>query len=229
MSIGRRIADHFVAPATGGGSPAEVTPAGPPPVRARAAPLPRAPACIALLAAAQDAPALGAGLALALARRVRAQAALVCLWSPAPPVAGWRAPALPAAGRLASALRLRGHEAHAAGRLVVVRLAAEAEEAAAEAWRACAAVASAGAPTVLVLGAPRAAAFDELLASQDLVVAAVPAGSDPALAQLAVAGLEHGLVLEIPPGRPARSLAGAGLMLPSTRRALAVPVAALPC
>ena len=44
-----------------------------------------------------------------------------------------------------------------------------------------AAAAAGDAPTVLALGGPRVAAFDELLAEQDLVVVATPSGTDPAL------------------------------------------------
>jgi hypothetical protein len=88
------------------------------------------------------------------------------------------------------------------------------------------------APTVLALGGPRVAAFDELLSDQDLVVVATPIGTDPALARLALAGLASGAVrtcaCDVPPAHPARTVAAAGLtLLPSARRALAVPVEAL--
>jgi len=95
------------------------------------------------------------------------------------------------------------------------------------------ATAAAGdAPTVLALGGPRVSAFDELLGDQDLVVVATPSGTDPALARLALAGLASGAArtcaCEVPPPRPARTVAAAGLaLLPSARRALAVPVEAL--
>ena len=109
---------------------------------------------------------------------------------------------------------------------MIVSLAARCEEAAAEAQRVIAAAGAA--PTVLALAGPRAAAFDDLLASQDLVVVAVAPGSDPALALLAVAGLERGVACEVPPAHPGRSLAAAGvLLLPSARRALSAPVEAL--
>ncbi len=88
--------------------------------------------------------------------------------------------------------------------------------------------AAGAAPTVLALAGPRAAAFDVLLDDQDLVVVAVAAGSDPALAQLAVAGLQRSVVCEVPPAHPGRSLAAAGVaLLPSARRLLAAPVEAL--
>jgi len=240
MSIARRVAEHFVAPA-GGRAPhhgqtcadgrrrrAGTAPTGAPPAGACAVTPPRTPVSVALLAAAGDAPALAAGLALALARRERAPVAVVCVWAAG--AAGrtpWRAPALPAAARLASAMAARGHGARASGRLVIVRLAAQSVPAAAEARRVIAAAGAA--PTVLALAGPRAAAFDALLDEQDLVVAAVAAGADPALARLAVAGLQRGVACEVAPAHPARTLAAAGVaLLPSARRALAAPVEALP-
>jgi hypothetical protein len=86
---------------------------------------------------------------------------------------------------------------------------------------------------VLALGGPRVAAFDGLLAEQDLVVVATPSGTDPALGRLALAGLQSAVarvcVCEVPPARPDRAVAAAGLaLLPSTRRPLAVAVEALP-
>ena len=252
MTVARRVIEHFVIPAgargggggpscaggttVGPGAPAAAagrdrradadSPGGEPPLRACAVPLPRTPACLAVLAPAADAHALAAVLGLALARRDRTPAAVICLWSAAPGRPAWRAPALPAAGRLAAGLTARGHDARASGRLVVVRLASQPSSAAAEAQRAIAAAGAA--PTVLALAGPRVAAFDALLAEQDLVVVALAPGADPALARLAVAGLERGLACEIPPARPGRSLAAAGvLLLPSARRALAAPVAAL--
>jgi hypothetical protein len=133
---------------------------------------------------------------------------------------------MPAAARLAATLRARGHAATAAGRLVVVRLSTSCEEAASQALRVGAA--AGGAPTVLALAGPRAAAFDALLAMQDLVVVAVAPAADAALARLATVGLERALTCPVPPADPGRALAAAGLaLLPATRRALAGPVAAL--
>jgi hypothetical protein len=227
MRLARRVAEHFVTPVDGRDRRADAVPAGVPPTRACAVPPPRTPATVAVLAPPGDAPALAAVLGLMLARRAREPVAVVCVWSAAPARTLWRAPALPAAGRLAAALAARGLDACASGRLVVVRLAAQCEEAAAQARRASAAAGPA--PVVLALAGPRAAAFDALIAAQDLVVVALPADSDPALAQLAVAGLERGLICAIPPSRSARALAASGVaLLPSARRALAAPVAALP-
>jgi len=226
MRLARRIAAHFVTPAAGRGPRADALPSGVPPTRACAVPPPRTPATVAVLAPPADAPALGAVLGLMLARRERAPVAVVCVWPAVAARPRWRAPALPAAGRLAAALVARGLDARGSGRLVVVRLAAQCDEAAAQARRASAAAGPA--PVVLALAGPRAAAFDALIAAQDLVVVALPADAEPAMARLAVAGLERGLTCEIPPSHAARSLAASGFaLLPSARRALAAPVAAL--
>jgi hypothetical protein len=244
MTLARRVAKHFVAPAgerTSSPAPEPADrrsdPRGPRRRRrladaeraAKHAPpsaLDRPPPAVAVLAPPSDAPALGAALGLALARARRVPVSVVCVWSPDAARAGWRAPALPAAARVAATLRARGHDASAAGRLAVVRLSASCEEAASQALRVSAAAGSA--PTVLALAGPRVAAFDALLAMQDLVVVAVAPASDAALARLATSGLERALTCALPPADPARALAAAGLaLLPSTRRALAAPVAAL--
>ena len=186
----------------------------------------RPPPAVAVLAPPADAQALGAALGLALARARRTPVAVLCVWAPQPAGAGWRAPPRPAAARVASALTARGHEARAAGRLAVVRLSSSCEEAAAQALRVSAAAGPA--PTVLALAGPRSAAFDALLAMQDLVVVAVAPASDAALARLATAGLERSLTCAVAPATPGRALAAAGLaLLPSMRRALAAPLAAL--
>ena len=226
MTLAQRLAAHFVAPPDECRQPvaAESSPARPD--RGRSAVAERPPPAVALLAPPADAPAVGAALALALARAGRTPACVVCLWSPGAARAGWRAPALPAAARLAATLRARGHDATAGGRLVVVRLSVCGEEAASQALRVSAAARAA--PTVLALAGPRETAFESLLAMQDLVVVALAPAADAALAQLARAGLERALTCVVPPADPARALAAAGLvLLPSTRRALAAPVAAL--
>lgn len=237
MTLGRRIAELFVAPDEGA-HPARDhrRRAERAPTRERLRPRPRtkpaptsrstpAPA-VAVLASPADALALGAALALAVARARRAPVAVVCVWSATQARSPWRAPARPAATRLASSLADRGHAAQAAGRLVLVRLADADDDAATEALRVSAA--SGMAPTVLALAGPRPAAFDIALAAQDLVVVAVPPAADPALAQLALSGLDRALICSLAPAEPARALAAAGLaLLPSARRALAAPVAAL--
>ena len=226
MTIGRRIADLFVAPAGDGGADRVAEPRLPgEPERGPATSSRRPPPAVAVLAPPPDAPALAAALGLALARAHRSPVAVLCLWSPQP-ARGWRAPAMPAAARMVARLTARGHDATAAGRLVLARLAASPDEAARQALRVGAAAGAA--PVVLALAGPRAGAFDELLALQDLVVVGVAAGADPALARLATAGLARAVTCDIPPADPGRILAAAGLgLLPSTRRAVAAPVAAL--
>jgi hypothetical protein len=230
MTITKRIAAYFVAPARehagrdGRDAGSHDDARGP---SRPSTPGSRRPApAVAVLAPPADAPALAAALGLALARVHRAPAALICLWDPRATRSGWRAPPMPAAARLTKTLNARGHEATAAGRLAVVRLSTSCEEAASQALRASAAANPA--PVVLALAGPRAAAFDELLGLQDLVVVAVAPASDPALARLAASGLDRALTCPVPPADPGRILAAAGLaLLPSTRRAIAAPVAAL--
>jgi hypothetical protein len=230
MSIARRVAEHFLVPVDAARSLREdfATP-GEAPEPACAEWLPRTPPGVAVLAAASDAPALGAALGLALALARGAPVAAVCVWTPGVMRPARTAPALPAARRLAASLAARGHDARAAGRLAVVSLAGGGEAAAAEARRALAAAGSA--PAVLALGGPRDAAFDALLADQDLVVVATAGGADAVLARLVVAGLQEtrrACVCELPAAHAARTLAAAGIgLLPSARRALAVAVAEL--
>jgi len=261
MSLARRIAAHFVAPAAppagerAHGAAERARPVGrgtsrpadraslsgtvpgarwpsmyaggaPPPPGLTVANARRPPPAVAVLAPPADAPAMAAALGLTLARARRTPVCVVCVWAPGPVRTAWRAPAMPAAARVASALRSRGHDATPSGRLVVVRLSATCDEAATQAMRVAAAAGSA--PTVLALAGPRAAAFDDLLAMQDLVVVAVAPSADAALARLATAGLQHALTCPVAPADPGRALAAAGLaLLPSTRRALAAPVAAV--
>jgi hypothetical protein len=189
-----------------------------------------APDAVAVLTAAPDALALGAALGLALARRRRAPVVAVCVRSPGrSPWPAWRAPALPAARRLAAGLAARGHDARPAGRLAFVRLGGTDDDASLTARRALAATGAA--PAVLVLGGPRASAFDALLAEQDLVVVGAREDADPILTRLTIAGLDgrvRACACEVPAAHPARSLAAAGVaLLPSVRRALAAPVAEL--
>jgi len=232
MSLARRVLEHFVIPA---GEPCSAayedfaTP-GEAPGQACAEPAPRTPPGVAVVTATPDAAALGAALGLALARRHRAPVVTVCIWSGGQPARpAWRAPALPAARRLATGLAARGHDARPAGRLAVVRLAGPAEDVVLQARRVLAAAGAA--PAVLALGGPRSAAFDALLAEQDLVVVGIRRHADPVLTRLAVDGLTGAVpacACEFPAAHPARSLAAAGLMLlPSARRALADAVAEL--
>ncbi len=233
MSLLRSVLEYFVMP-SGSPRPAahgDFVAPDEGPDRACAEPAPRTPSGVAVLTTAADAPALGAAIGLALAGRSRAAVATVCLWTAAEPTqTSWRAPATPAPRRLAGALAARGLAARPAGRLALVHLPVGAEDAATAARRAIAAAGAA--PTVLALGGPRVAAFDALLAEQDLVVVATPRGTDPALARLALAGLAGAVRTcgcEVPTSQPARLLAAAGLtLLPSARRMLAGPLEALP-
>jgi hypothetical protein len=114
---------------------------------------------------------------------------------------------------------------------VLVRLAAGPAEASIEARRATAAAGDA--PTVLALGGPRVAQFDELLGEQDLIVIATPSGTDPALSRLALSGVARhaarACACDIPAARLPRVAAAAGLvLLPSARRWLTDAVEALP-
>lgn len=230
MSVARRLTEHFLMPA---GDPAPSPyedDLGVAPERAIAESAPCTPPAVAVLTSAPDAPALGAALALALARLHRAPVVTVCVWSSGQ--AGrrdWRGPAWPGARRLATGLAARGHNARAAGRLVFVWLAGPDDDAAFEARRVL--VAASDAPAVLALGGSRTVAFDALLADQDLVVVGTRSGADPVLTRLAVDGLAGGVracACEVPAAPPARSLAVAGVaLLPSARRALAGPVAEL--
>ena len=212
MSVLRSMLEHFVVPAADPHTPAreDAAACGDEPDRACAEPAPRTPAGIAVLAPPGDVQPLAGALGLALAGRRRAPVVAVLVWTGEQPAAdaAWRAPALPAASRLGARLAARGHDARAAGRLAIVRLPRAADDAAVQARRA---IAAAGvAPVVLALGGPRAAAFDALLAEQDLVVVATPRGTDPALARLALAGLSsastRACVCEVPPAHPARTL-----------------------
>jgi hypothetical protein len=233
VSLLRSVLEHFVMP-SGSPRPAahgDFVEPDEGPDRACAEPAPRTPSGVALLTTAADAPALGAALGLALAGRFRAPVVAVCVWTAGVATqTSWRAPATPAARRLAGAFAARGLGGRAAGRLAIVALPPAAEEAQAAARRAIAAAGTA--PTVLALGGPRVAAFDALLAEQDLVVVATPSGTDPAVAQLALARLSSDAVrtcaCDVPASHPARVLAASGLtLLPSARRALAGPVEAL--
>jgi hypothetical protein len=166
---------------------------------------------LALLAGPGDAHPLGAALALRLTRGV----AVLGLWtgqrSPAP--VGPGALATPATRRLAASLTARGLTAAATGRLVVVPLAGDQDDAAALAERLVGAVP--GAPVVLAVGGPRGGAWDRLLAARDLVLVHA---RDTALAELTVVRLEEQGVNAVAhaaaPAGLARGLARAGLALP---------------
>jgi hypothetical protein len=89
------------------------------------------------------------------------------------------------------------------------------------------AAAVAAAPTVLALAGPRDAVLDRLLAAQDLVVVAQPAGADRTLAALAlesVSALGVPVVACVPAlGARGRMLAAAGLIAPRAAAAGLAP------
>jgi hypothetical protein len=181
-----------------------------------------------MLCAAEDARAVGVAAAVLLARAARSPTALACVWTaPDPPRRpDARPPAARGARRLAAALAARGLDAAPCGRAVTVALPADPSAALVAAARAAAAAGAA--PVVLVLGGPRAAAFDDLLAVQDLLLVVTRPGTGAAIAGLALAGLPD----PAPPagtcalalGPAGRALAAAGLAVPAPlRSALRAP------
>ncbi|MFL5749365.1 MAG: hypothetical protein ACJ767_01975 [Chloroflexota bacterium] len=152
----------------------------------RVAVAPPAP-CVGVIATPRHALAIGSGVALVVARGVRARRALVCAWPPG----DWATPALqaPAGGgarRLRRSLAARGIDATATGSLVRTVLPENPEDAVATAERA---LAAAAAPAVLVLAGPRPEILDELLLAQDAIVVAADPDADRCVADLAVATL----------------------------------------
>lgn len=178
---------------------------------------------VAILCATEDARAVGVAAAVLLARAARTPTALACLWTaPNPPRhPDARPPATRGARRLAAALAARGLDAVPCGRAATVALPADPSAALAAAGRAAAAAAAA--PVVLVLGGPRDAAFDDLLAVQDRLLVVTRPGPGEAIAGLALAGLPD----PAPPagtcalafGPAGRALAAAGLAVPAPLRA----------
>jgi hypothetical protein len=166
---------------------------------------------------------LACALALLLRRR---GPAVVCAWGAV--ARRPQAPAAVGARRLAASMDARGLAARATGRLVAVALDPEPVAAAAEAGRAAAAAGDA--PVVVALCGPRDAAFDHLLAGQDIGIVATGDAAD----ELVRLGVES---LEAVVGRalPAPALCGVGAWRaraglsagPATQRALAPALEAL--
>ncbi len=177
---------------------------------------PGRPWSAAVLGAAQDVPAVAAALANRLASGA---APLVGCWSPAPASSARQdepepaaPPALPGARRLAAALTAAGTPATGRGRLAWAAL-PPAPEVAANAWASARESAGADRATVLAVAGPRPAAFDPLLAVQDLVVLVLRDG-EADLAALANATFEAtgATVVTVPPlAGAARLVALAGL------------------
>jgi hypothetical protein len=180
---------------------------------------------VAVLCAAEDARALGVALAGLMARRDRAPCALVCVWTTADarPRSDARPPASRAARRLAASLTGRGHDALACGRAAVVALPADPDEALTAAARAAAAAGIA--PTVLVLGGPRPATFDDVLGAQDRLLVVTRPTADTGITTLALAGVPAGAqpphACTVAFGTLGRAAAAAGIATPAAlRRAL---------
>jgi hypothetical protein len=200
-----------------------------------AEPVPGAP-CVraAVLGASATAVPVAAACAGELRARVRASAALICIWRPAeaqvptgpiePQAPAARSPAgatTPGARRLAARLASQGLAATACGRLAWLALDPDPAEAAGQ-FRRCAA-AAAGPPLVLAVAGARPEPFEPLLADLDLGVAVLPVDIDPALRALAVTrlpGRDRAVVAPLAAGPPRwaamaglarlRSLPGAG-------------------
>ncbi|MEN3280519.1 MAG: hypothetical protein V7607_1659 [Solirubrobacteraceae bacterium] len=186
------------------------------PVRARTRPEAGALApSLGVLADARDLAAVAVAVGVVVARR--GPAALVCLDAPghggsAPAL---RAPARAASARLAAALRARGLDADARGRVAVVDLSRGVGDAA----RALAAAGSL--PTVLGV-AVRDPERDALLAAQDAILVALAASTDPALAGLAISSAARlvpsaaSIAVSLDPA--SRALALGGLRVPAAVR-----------
>jgi hypothetical protein len=178
----------------------------------------------AVLGAPASVVPVAAACAGELRARSKAPAALICIWRPAdvravaavelePEAPAAQSPAgatTPGARRLAGRLAGRDLGATACGRLAWLALDPDPAEAAGQ-FRRC--IAAAAAPAVLAVAGPRPQPFEPLLPDLDLCVAVLAADIDPALRELAVAGLparDHAIVPPLPPGPP-RWAAMAGL------------------
>ncbi len=210
MSLLRAVAEHFVAPAGEAARPVSGAPI---------ATVSGVPPALGLLCEPRHARAAGRAVGLHLARRRKAQAALVAIWT-ADGGAATMSGATPLGGetrRLVRALAGRDITAHASGRAVVATLPHEADMAAQVAAQAFAVAASL--PTVLVIAGPREEPLDELLCARDLVL--VADGGDDLLADIAVAALQRRGVSARRCALPATAVAArGGSLLPSARRGL---------
>ncbi len=210
MSLLRAVAEHFVAPADEAARPAP---------RAPVAAVSGVPPAVGLLCEPRHARAAGRAVGLHLAKRRKAQAALVAVWtvdggaatmSGATPLGG-------EARRLVRALAGRDIAAHASGRVVTAALPHDADAAAQVAAQGFAVAASL--PTVLVIAGPREQPLDELLCTRDLVL--VVDGGDDLLADTALAALHRRGVAARRCALPASAVASrGGSLLPSARRGL---------
>ena len=232
------LRDYLVAPQT-------ATDDQHPSSRLAAAPSQAVPPAIAVVADRRDVATLAAAVALLTAARHRAPCGVVLLDGPA--LAGEAAPhtappgeeapppahtqgagrtlAAPAARRLAASLVARGLDAGAAARLVTAWLPGVGKLAAAE--RALAAGSSAGAVTVVAIGAPRAPELDRVLAACDLGLVVLRPGRE-SLLELAVDGVAsvgipaRGAVARVRP--MTRLLCTRGLAATPAMRAVLAPL-----
>lgn len=214
MTVLRALVEHFVAPV------AEAEPRRPP--AAASLPAHRAqPPAVGLLCGRRHARAAGCTVALHLAQRHRARAAVVALWTAGDAAApGGGTPPTREARRVVRALDAREVPAHAAGRVVVAPLPAAQEDAASAAAQVFAVAAAL--PTVLVLSGPREDPLEDLLASRDLVLVAQE--GDGVVCELAVGALRRRGVAARPcalPPPPVAAVAARGAaVLPAARRGL---------
>ena len=194
------------------GSPAPVRRPQPPASGAR-------PFRAAVLGAPTVVVPVAAACAGELRARGRTAAALVCIWrpddvrAPDPETPAARSPAgatTLGARRVAARLAADDLTATACGRLAWLALDPDPSGAAAQFLR-CRA--TAGVPLVLAVAGARPEPFEQPLAELDLCVAVLPADVDPALPELALAGLparERAVLPPLPAGPP-RWAAMAGL------------------
>jgi len=184
----------------------------------------RVPRAVAVLCAGEDARAVGVAAAVLLARRGRTGCGLALVWTASPHrggESGGRAGR--GARRLAAALTARDIAASARGRVVQVALPAAPEDAIAVARRAAATAGDV--PVVLVVGGPRDAAFDAVLADQDRLLVLTRPAAEEAVTALALAGLPGaGVAQTVALGPAARALAAAGLGVPAALRRALAPV-----
>jgi len=190
-----------------------------------AAPPPRAPArgVVPVRAAVLGVPRVVVPVAAACAGELRARgraaAALICIWRPAdaraldPEAPVSHSPAgaaTPGARRLAARLAANELAATACGRLAWLALDPDPSAAGRQFERCCAA---AGGPLVLAVAGARPAPFEQLLADLDVCLAVLPADTDPALRELALAALPTRARATVPPlpAGPPRWAAMAGL------------------
>lgn len=169
-----------------------------------------APAPLVALLCGDAAPtAPGAALAAGL-RAARTDAAAVVALLPGSaggPAAPATVPGRAAARRLAASFRLRGSDATASGRLVLVRLAEDPQAGIAEVQRLAVAC---DVPVVVAVAGPRGEAHERLLARCDEVVALLPGAVPDGLEAVArAAGIGHVVSAGVP--ALARGLALTGL------------------